>query len=94
MGIKRYAAHRLRIGNRILLSPYIELQSGTPLHVALFEEELERTIFLSGTIVLYHPNYVVDRDIEDDACAQISLENLLMEITPILSAMDVELPSL
>lgn len=92
VGMYRYAAHRLRLGDYVVERPLIELRGKVLQRVSLFDKEIERTIFVGGTIVLEIEDYPSSPHLSDGDCPVLSLEELEMRLATYYDKVRVSLP--
>lgn len=72
--VPRYAAHRVRLGDFVACLPLVSWQVEGGFTLRPFVEEGERTIFLSGTLELHHPDFPLCTDA--GAIQEVPLETL------------------
>lgn len=72
--VPRYAAHRVRLGDFVACLPLVSWQVEGGFTLRPFVEEAERTIFLSGTLELHHPDFPLGA--KERAPEEVPLETL------------------
>lgn len=72
----KYAGHYLRLGKFRMKYPLLDIRNGKVCHVSLFTEEAENTIFINGTILLKHNDFL---SFDEDELQDVDL-NFLRQI--------------